>query len=179
MNAKAFRIIGLHTKIEKLNKSSSKLKILSGACLFFSLCYCYGTKSIENIDKGQALLTNIVWITSIIILVVLYIKDSACAKNIKLTEFEIYRLEVEDINIKKDIARITGKELPDYELNKQIDMPNEKISLPIIYYSILLGLNIIMRISLIGIYRCKEPYSFQHAAQRNANGHRGKLEFVR
>lgn len=137
--------------IQKLKKSSSELKILSGACLFFSLCYCYGTKSIENIGKGQALLTNIVWITSIIILVVLYIKDSACAKNIKLTEFEIYRLEVEDINIKKDIARITGKELPDNELNKQIDMPNEKISLPIIYYSILLGLNIIMRISLIGI----------------------------
>lgn len=84
-------------------------------------------------------------------MVVLYIKDSACAKNIKLTEFEIYRLEVEDINIKKDIARITGKELPDYELNKQIDMPNEKVSLPIIYYSILVGIDIIIRISLIKI----------------------------
>lgn len=64
MNEKAFRISGLHTKIEKMKKSSSELKILSGACLFFSLCYCYGTKSLENIDKGQALLTNIYPIVS-------------------------------------------------------------------------------------------------------------------
>ena len=119
--------------------------------MFFSFCYCHGTKSIGNIDKGQALLTNIVWIISFIVLVGLYIKDSYCVKNSKLAEFEIYRLEVEDLNNKKDVAGITGKVLPDNVLNKQIEMPNEKVSLPIIYYSILLGLDIIIRISLIKI----------------------------
>ncbi|MEE1341426.1 MAG: hypothetical protein U0L23_01795 [Lachnospiraceae bacterium] len=60
-------------------------------------------------------------------------------------------MEVEDLNDKKEIAKITGEVLSDDVLNKQIDMPNEKVSLPIIYYSILLGLDIIIRISLINI----------------------------
>ena len=60
-------------------------------------------------------------------------------------------MEVEDLNDKKEIAKITGEVLSDDVLNKQIDMPNENVSLPIIYYSILLGLDIIIRISLINI----------------------------
>ena len=68
-----------------------------------------------------------------------------------MAEFEIYRLEVEDLNSKKDVAGITGKVLPDDVLNKQIDIPDEKVSLPIIYYGILVGLDIIIRISLIDI----------------------------
>ena len=66
-----------------------------------------------------------------------------------MLEFEIYRLEVEDLNDKKEIAEITGEVLSDYLLNKQIDMPDEKISLPILYYFILAGIDIIIRISLI------------------------------
>ena len=41
--------------------------------------------------------------------------------------------------------------MPDDVLNKQIDIPDEKVSLPIIYYGILVGLDIIIRISLIDI----------------------------
>ena len=151
MNVVTLRIMGLYTKIERNKKSSKQLKVLAGVWLFFSICYCLGTKSTGNIDKNQALLTNIVWIISIIVLVGIYIKDSYCVKNNKAYELDIYRLEVEDLNDKKEIAKITGEVLSDDVLNKQIDMPNEKVSLPIIYYSILLGLDIIIRISLINI----------------------------
>ena len=58
-------------------------------------------------------------------------------------------MEVEDLNDKKENAKIRGEILPDHVLNKQIDMPNEKVSLPIIYYSILLGIDIIIRIYLL------------------------------
>ena len=66
-------------------------------------------------------------------------------------EFDIYRLEVEDLNDKKEIAEITGEILSDNLLNKQIDMPDEKISLPILYYGVLAGIDIIIRISLINV----------------------------
>ncbi len=148
MNELSFRIMGLHTKIQKNKNLSNVLKVLAGASLFFSFYYCMGTKSIGNIDKGQALLTNLVWIISIIVLIGLYFKDSHCVKNNKLIEFEIYRLEVEDLYNKKDVARITGKELPDYVSNKQIDIPNEEVQFPIIYYGILMGLDIMIRIYL-------------------------------
>ena len=144
MKEVALRIMGLYTRIERNKKLSKQLKALAGVCLFFSICYCLGTKNIGNIEKGQVVLTNLVWIISIIVLIGIYIKDSYCVKNNKAYELDIYRLEVEDLNDKKEIAQITGEVLPDYVLNKQIDPPNEKESLPIVFYSILLGLDIIM-----------------------------------
>ena len=146
MNEVALRIMGLYTKIERNKKLSKQLKVLAGACLFFSICYCLGTKNIENIDKGQVVLTNLVWIISIIVLIGIYIKDSYCVKNNKACELDIYRLEVKDLNNKKEIAKIRGEVLSDNILNKQIAMPNEEVSLPIIYYGILLGIDIIIRI---------------------------------
>lgn len=146
MNEVDLKIMVLYTKIERNKKLSKQLKVLAGVCLFFSICYCLGTKNIENIDKGQVVLTNLVWIISIIVLIGIYIKDSYCVKNNKAYELDIYRLEVEDLNSKKKVAKIRGEVVSDNVLNKQIDMPDEEVSLPIIYYSILLGIDIIIRI---------------------------------
>ena len=76
---------------------------------------------------------------------------SNCIKNNKSLEFDIYRLEVENLNDKKEIAEITGQVLSDDLLNKQIDRPDEKISLPILYYCILALIDIFIRISLINV----------------------------
>lgn len=153
MNEIDFRIWSLYTKIERNTKLSKQLKVLAGVCLFFSVCYCFGTKNIaeniRNLDKDEVVVTNLVWIISIIALIGIYIKDSYCVKNNKAYELDIYRLEVEDLNWKKEIAKVRGEVLSDNVLNKQIDMPNEKVSLPIIYYSILLGIDIIIRIFLL------------------------------
>lgn len=106
-------------------------------------------KNLEIVDNGQIVLTNIVWIISFVVLIGLYIMDCNLIKGNKALEFDIYRLEVEDLNDKKEIAEITGEVLSDNLLNKQIDMPDEKISLPILYYGVLAGIDIIIRISLI------------------------------
>ena len=151
MNETDFKILGKQYKIEMNKKRSKGMKVLSAVCLFFSFCYCNGTKNLESIDKGQIVFTNIVWIISFVVLIGLYIIDSNCIKSNKALEFDIYRLEVEDLNDKKEIAEITGEVLSDYLLNKQIDVPDEKISLPILYYCILAGIDIIIRISLINV----------------------------
>ena len=151
MNAFDFQIIGLHTKIEKNRKVSRNLKILAGSCWFFAFFYCFGTRTIENMgymDSEQKVLTNLVWLFSMIFLIGFYWKDSACIKNSKACELEIYRLEVEDLKNKKEVAKIKEEVLPDYMINKQIDMPDEKVSLPTIYYGILLGIHVIVRVYL-------------------------------
>ena len=146
MNDIDFRILSLYTKIERNAKLSKQLKVLAGVCLFFSICYCLGTKNIGNIDKGQVVLTNLVWIISIIVLIGIYIKDSYCVKNNKAYEFEIYKLEVEDLKKKKRIAEIRGEVLPDLVLNRKIDVPTGEVSFPVIYYGILMGIDIIIRL---------------------------------
>ena len=149
MNEIALRTMGLHKKIESNRNLSIKCKMLAGACLFFSICYCLGTKSIENIDKAQVILTNMVWISSVMILIGLYIKDASYMKKNKVYELDIYKLEVQDLNNKKEIAKIRGEGLPDYILNKQIIVPGENVSLPTIYYSVFLGIDFIIRIYLL------------------------------
>lgn len=153
MNEMDFRILGLCTKIERNRKLSKQLKVLAAACLFFSLCYCFGSKNIaenvRNLDKDEVVATNLVWIISIIVLIGIYIKDSYCVKNNKSYELDIYRLKVEDLERKKRTAEIRGEGLSDFVINRKIDVPNEEVSLPIIYYSILLGIDIIIRIYLL------------------------------
>ena len=146
MNEVALKIMGLYTQIERNKKLSKQLKALAGVCLFFSICICFGVKSIENPDKSDVVATNLVWIISIIVLIGIYIKDSYCVKDNKACELDIYRLKVEDLNIKKELAKCRGEVLSDDLLNKQIDKPDEKVSLPGIYYSILLGIDIIIRL---------------------------------
>ena len=151
MNETDFKILGKQNKIQMNIKRSKEMKVLSAVCLFFSFLYCNATKKSESLDKGQIVLTNLVWIISFVVLIGLHIKDSNCIKNNKALEFDIYRLEVEELNDKKEIAEITGEVLSDNLLNKQIDMPDEKISLPILYYGVLAGIDIIIRISLINV----------------------------
>lgn len=127
------------------------MKVLSAVCLFFSFCYCNGTKNLESVDKEQIVFTNTVWIISFVVLIGLYIIDCNYIKSNKALEFDIYRLEVEDLNDKEEIAEITGEVLSDNLLNKQIDIPDDKVSLPILYYCILAGIDIIIRISLINV----------------------------
>ena len=82
--------------------------MLAGVCLVFSLCYCFGSVQIESLDKSQIVATNLVWIVSILVLVGIYLKDVQGIKSNKAVEFEIYRLQVEDLNTKREVARITG-----------------------------------------------------------------------
>lgn len=89
-----------------------------------------------------------VCIVSILVLVGIYLKDVQGIKSNKAVEFEIYRLQVEDLNTKREVARITGSGLPDYKYDKQIDVPDGTIYLPIVYYGILVGIDIIIRIYL-------------------------------
>ncbi|MGN0318001.1 MAG: hypothetical protein ACI4E1_08740 [Lachnospira sp.] len=80
------------------------------------------------------------------VLIGIYLNDLSCIKSNKASEFEIYRLEVEDLNTKKEVAIITGEALPDYMYDKKIEIPDETISSPVLYYGILIGIDIIIRL---------------------------------
>ena len=153
MNMVTSKILELHKKIEKNIKLSKRLKGLAAVCLFFSVCECLGYKNVEKYtgtpDKSDTIGMNLIWIISVIVLIGIYIKDSYCVKENKAYELDIYRLEAEDINDKKKMAEIRGEGLADYVLNGQIDMPDEKVSLPVIFYGILLVIDIITRVYIM------------------------------
>lgn len=55
----------------------------------------------------------------------LYKKDSNCIKNNKTLEFDIYRLEFEELNDKKEIAEITGDVLSNAVNANEITIDDE------------------------------------------------------
>ena len=46
MNETDYKILGKQNKIQMNIKRSKEMKVLSAVCLFFSFCYCNGTKKI-------------------------------------------------------------------------------------------------------------------------------------
>lgn len=98
MNENSYLILGLHIRIENNKKLSKQLKAVAAACLISIVLILSGTEKIENATQSNVLLGNIYWIISIIALIVMYIKDSNCIKDIKKCEIEIYELEVRDLN---------------------------------------------------------------------------------
>ncbi len=146
MDEMYFKIMGIQTKMQKNAKMSKAMKAFAVLSVFCSFCFGLGAANIADNERTES---KVVWVLSIIALIVSFFMDSNYIKKNKACEFEIYRLEVEDLKDKKEIAEITGEMLPDYILNKTIDKPKEDISLPMAYYSIILVLDIILGILMI------------------------------
>lgn len=146
MDEMHFKIMGIQTNMQKNTKMSKAMKAFAVLSVFCSFCFGIGAANIVDNERAEP---KVVWVLSIIALIVLYFMDSNFIKKNKTCEFEIYRLEVEDLKDKKEIAEITGEILPDYILNKSIDKPKEDISRPLAYYSVLLVIDITIGIIMI------------------------------
>ena len=146
MNALYFRIMKLETKIEKNANMSKKLRALVGGLLFFVLCYSLSSRSIS---QKQDHFTKFIWLISMVVFIVSFFIDSYYIKKNKEYEIEIYKAKVEDLKNKKRQTEIRSEVLPDYVLNKKIDIPTEEVALPIAYYIIMLVIGIIIRITII------------------------------
>ncbi len=78
----------------------------------------------------------LLWLISFPTILVLFYLDVIYVKKNEEYEYEIYRLEVERLERKKEIAKIRGEVLTEEEKNQYVKLP-AKITLPIIYYIVL------------------------------------------
>ena len=83
------------------------------------------------------------WVLSLLLIAVIIFLDIHYIYQTKALEFEIYRLQVKDLEDKKKVAEIRGEILPDAVLNLKIKAPAEKVYLPITYYGLLVILEIL------------------------------------
>ena len=146
MDEMYFKIMGIQTRMQKNTKMSKAMKAIAVLGVFCSFCFGIGASSFPDDQHSEP---KIVWVLSIIALVALFIEDVNYIKKNKAYEFEIYRLEVQDLKDKKEIAEIVGEIPSDYILNKEIDKPKEDVKLPTVYYSVLLVVDVIIGILMI------------------------------
>lgn len=139
MNEMYFKIAGIQKKIDsniKLQKNIRKFGIL-----FIFIVFCF--------SKYDSDIMRLTWILTILIIVLLFLLEVYYIKQNIRYEFEIYSLEVSEQERKKELSDITGAILPDDVLNPNITMPSNEFSLPILYYAIILILDVMIRVLVI------------------------------
>ncbi len=139
MNKEYFEIAGIQKKIDLNHNMQMTMKGIA-ALIVFVIFFC----SLSGSDT-----MNVAWMISIPVIVLLFFFDVYYIKREKESEYEIYRLDVETLELKKEVARIKGEVFPDYILNQVIKEPTKEMSLPVLYYVIILVLDIMVRILMI------------------------------
>ena len=139
MNEMYFKISSLQKKIDsnqKLRKNIRKFGILFIFIVFFF--------SLNEPD-----VMRVTWIATVVIIFLLFSLEVYYIKQSKKYEFELYRLEVSGVERKKELSKITGEILSDDVLNLNITEPTNEFSLPILYYVIILILDVMIRVLMI------------------------------
>lgn len=139
MNEMYFKTAGIQKKIDanqKLRKNLRKFGILFIFIVFFF--------SLNEPD-----VMRVTWIATIVIIFLLFFLEVYYIKQSKRYEFELYELEVKELARKKELSSITGEILSDDVLNSNIAMPSDELSLPILYYVIILILDVMIRVLMI------------------------------
>ena len=139
MNEMYFKTVGIQKKIDsnqKLRKNLRKFGILFIFIVFFF------SLNEPDVMRGT-------WIATIVIIFLLFFLEVYYIKQSKRYEFELYELEVKELARKKELSSITGEILSDDVLNSNIAMPSDELSLPILYYVIILILDVMIRVLMI------------------------------
>lgn len=139
MNEMYFRIAGMQKKIDSNRKLRANVKKLGIMILFVVLFFAW--------IEPETMRTT--WILSVVFIFLLFFFEVYYIKQNKKYEFELYRLEVDELERKKKLSDLTGEALPNYVLNRKITMPSDEISLPILYYLIILILDVLIRVVML------------------------------
>lgn len=139
MNEMYFRIAGVQRKIDSNRKLRANVKKLGIIILIIVLFFAW--------IEPETMRTT--WILSVVFIFLLFFFEVYYIKQNKKYEFELYRLEVDELERKKKLSDLTGEALPNYVLNRKITMPSDEISLPILYYLIILILDVLIRVVML------------------------------
>ena len=139
MNEMYFRIAGVQRKIDANRKLRANVKKLGILILFVVLFFTW--------IEPETMRTT--WVLSVVFIILLFFFEVYYIKQGKKYEFELYRLEVDEQERKRELSDLTGQPLPNHVLNRKITMPSDEISLPILYYLIILIVDVLIRIFML------------------------------
>ena len=139
MNEMYFRIAGVQRKIDSNRKLRANVKKLGIIILIIVLFFTWIEPEVMRVT----------WILSVVIIFLLFFLEVYYIKQNKKYEFELYRLEVDELERKKKLSDLTGEALPNHASNRKITMPSNEISLPILYYLIILIVDVLIKVVMI------------------------------
>ena len=139
MNEMYFKISGIQNKIDSIHKLRKNVRKFGILFIFIVLFFSLNEPDVMRVT----------WIATVVIIFLLFFLEVYYIKQSKKYEFELYRLEVSEMERKKELSKITGEILSDDVLNPNITVPTNEFSLPILYYVIILILDVMIRVLMI------------------------------
>lgn len=137
MNEYLSKLLSLEKDIEKISKKQTIMKSV-GILFVFAVFFC---------SFNPELAMKIAFVVSIIAIIVLFVLDSNLANKKHSLEVDIYLLELDQLKKDKDKKpdETGGMSMPGDWMDS-ISRPEEKATLPIIYYLVLIVLDVVLLI---------------------------------
>ncbi|MCR5726817.1 MAG: hypothetical protein K6G24_05070 [Lachnospiraceae bacterium] len=139
MNEYLSKLLSLEKDIEKISKKQTIMKSV-GILFVFAVFFC---------SFNPELAMKIAFVVSIIAIIVLFVLDSNLANKKHSLEVDIYLLELDQLKKDKNKDKEsdeTGEMNMPIDWMDSISKPEEKAVLPIIYYLVLIVLDVVLLI---------------------------------
>lgn len=133
MNEYLLKMLAVQRDIEKNSKMQTIIRAIAALCVFTVFICGSANKTALNIS----------FVAAIPVIGALFVMDYGYAKKKHSLEVDIYLLELESLKHKKENAENSG-EAQQGNILDSIEMPEDKVKLPIIYYCILIVLDIVI-----------------------------------
>ena len=147
MSKEYFRVSHIQKKIDNNINRMFYMKLLS--IIFVALIPISMIASrLLGLEPTQK---NDLWILSLLVILFMFFSSVYLTKKNKEYEFELYYLELEYLERKKRIAQIRNEPLSDYVQNHDVKIPNEEATFPILFYGILLIIDILAKFLIFDV----------------------------
>lgn len=147
MSKEYFRVINIQSKIDR----NINIVLLMKVCAVISVSIIPISTIVSRLLGVEPTQKNFLWFFSILLILFLFFFSVYLIKKNKGYEFELYYLELESLERKKRVAQIRNEPLSDYVQNHEVKEPNEEISFPILFYGILLIIDILAKFLIFDV----------------------------
>lgn len=145
MSTEQFKILDIQRKIDKNIRVMNILRFVPIFFMPMPIISVLASRLMGTVPEQK----NFQWGISLILIVFMFVISVVLIKKNTKYKIDLYYLEKESLERKKRVAKLTNEPLSDYVQTKVVKKPTENVPLPILYYSILLMLDIMIKVIIL------------------------------
>lgn len=145
MSTDQFKILDTQRKIDKNIRVMNILRFVPVFFMPMPIISVFASRLIGTVPEQK----NSQWVMSLILIVLAFVISVFLIKKNKGYKMDLYYLEKESLERKKRVAKLTNEPLSDYVQTKVVKKPTENASYPVVYYGILLMLDIMIKVLIL------------------------------
>lgn len=145
MSTDQFKILDTQRKIDKNIRVMNVLRFIPIFFMPMPIVSVLASRLMGTVPEQK----NFQWGMSLILIVLAFISSVVLIKKNKEYKMDLYYLEKESLERKKRVAKLTNEPLSDYMQTKVVKKPTENASYPVVYYGILLMLDIMIKVLIL------------------------------